>query len=55
MKLEGIFFKSFFYPFLAGIFLTTLILSIFLVIYTDGFYDKRISKNIIDLEKKIPK
>ena len=52
MKLERIFFKSFFYPFLAGIFLTTLILSIFLVIYTDGFYDKRISKNIIDLEKQ---
>ena len=52
MKLEQLFFKSFFYPFLAGIFLSSLVILIFLGFFTNNFNDKRTKKNIIDLEKK---
>ena len=52
MKLENIFFKSFFYPFLSGIILSTIVITIFLGIITNNYFDKRTRKHIIDLEKK---
>ena len=52
MELKSIFFKSFFFPFLSGIILSTLVITIFLGIFTNNYYDKRTSKNIIDIEKK---
>jgi len=52
MELKDIFFKSFFYPFLVGIFLSTLVITLTLGIFTNNYYDKRTRKNIIDLEKK---
>ena len=50
MKLENKFFNSFFYPFLIGVFLCTLIVTIFLGIFTNSYYDDRTIENIIDLE-----
>ena len=55
MKLENKFFNSFFYPFLIGVFLSTLIVTIFLGIFTNSYYDYRTLGNIIDLEKKYSK
>ena len=55
MKLENKFFNLFFYPFLIGIFLSTLIVIIFLGIFTNSYYDYRTLGNIIDLEKKYSK
>ena len=52
MKLEDRFFQSFFYPFLAGVLLSMIIVTIFLGIFTNDFFDKRTGKNIVDLEKK---
>jgi len=52
MELKDIFFKSFFYTFLSGIILSTLVITIFLGLFTNNYYDKRTSKNIIDIEKK---
>ena len=54
MKLENIFFKFFFYPFLSGVFLSTLIVTIFLGFFTDNNLDKRTIENIIDIGKKSP-
>ena len=51
MKLEDKFFKSFFYPFLVGVFLSTLIVTIFLGLFTNNNYDKRTQENVINLEK----
>ena len=47
MKLEDKFFKSFFYPFLLAIFLSTLAVTIFLYISTSNNFDKKSSQNII--------
>ena len=52
MELKDIFFKSFFFPFLSGVILSTLVITIFLGIFTNNYYDKRTSKNIINIEKK---
>ena len=52
MKLEDKFFKSFFYPFLLAIFLSTLAVTIFLYISTSNNFDKKSSQNIINLEKR---
>ena len=52
MELKDIFFKSFFYTFLSGIILSTLVITIFLGLFTNNYYDKRTSKNIINIEKK---
>ena len=52
MKLEDIFFKSFFFPFLIGVFLSTLIVTILLGFFTNDSYDTRTIQKIIDLEKK---
>ena len=55
MKLEDIFFNSFFYPFLISVFLSTLIVTIFLGIFTYSYYDKRTTEKILDLEAKYSK
>jgi len=55
MELKDIFFKSFFFQFVSGIILSTLVITIFLGIFTNNYYDKRTSKNIIEMEKKILK
>ena len=55
MKLESKFFKLFFFPFLTGIILSTLIVTIFLGIFTNKYLDKRTSENIINLEKNYSK
>ena len=41
MELEQKLFKSFFYPFLIGIILSTLIVSLLLGLYIKSYYDKR--------------
>ena len=48
MKLEDIFFKKFFYPFLVGIFLSTLVITIFLGAFTNNNYCKRTGNNVIN-------
>ena len=55
MKLEEKFFNSFFYPFLIGVLLNMIIVTIFLYIFTNNYLDKRTAQNIIDLEKKSAK
>ena len=55
MKLEDLFFKSFFYPFLIGVFLSTLVVTIFLGLFTNNNYDKKTRENIINLERKFSK
>ena len=55
MKLENKFFNSFFYPFLICVFLSTLIVTIFLGIFTHSYYDKRTIENILNLEEKYSK
>ena len=52
MKLEDKFFQSFFYPFLAGVLLSMLIVTIFLGVFTNNYFDKRTGINIVNLEKK---
>ena len=51
MKLEDKFFTSFFYQFLIGVILSTLIVILFIGIFTNNYYDKRTYKNIINLKK----
>ena len=51
MKLENKFFKSFFYPFLSGIVLSTIIVTVFLGVFTTNYYDKRTKQNIINIGK----
>ena len=55
MKLEDKFFRSFFYPFLVGIFLSMIIVTILLSKFTNDFFDMRTGKNIVDIEKKYSK
>ena len=52
MKLEDKFFHSFFYPFLVGVVLNMIIVTIFLYIFTNNYLDKTTAQNIVDLEKK---
>ena len=52
MKLEYLFFKSFFFSFLISIFLSTLVVIIFLRIFTNNNYDKITSENIFNLKRK---
>ena len=51
MELENIIFNSFFFPFLIGIILSTLVVTIFLGLFTNKNYDKRLQNNLINLEK----
>ena len=55
MKLENKFFKEFFYVFLLSIFLCTLIVTLLLGFYTNNYYDKRMSKSILSLNKNYSK
>ena len=55
MRLEDKFFNSFFYPFLVGVLLSMIIVTIFLSVYTNNFLDRKTGQNIIDLEKKYAK
>ena len=55
MKLENKFFNSFFYPFLIGVILSSLIVTIFVLFFTNSFYDKRMTQKIIELESKYAK
>ena len=52
MKLEDKIFKSFFYPFLVGILLNSLIIIIILILFSNSNFDKRTIQNIINLEIK---
>jgi hypothetical protein len=55
MKLEKIFFRSFFYPFLIGVLMSMITVICFLAKFTQNYIDKRTGKNVVDLEKKIHK
>lgn len=50
MELEQKLFKSFFYPFLIGVILSTLIVSLLLGLYTNSYYDKRAAQIAINAE-----
>ena len=52
MKLENKFFHVFFFQFLIGIILSSLIVLIFLVLFTNSNYDKRTSQNVIKIKKQ---
>ena len=52
MKLEDKFFKSFFYPFLIGVILSTLVVTVLLGSFTNNNFDKRTRQNIINAGKK---
>ena len=52
MKLENIFFKLFFFPFLIGVCLSTIVVTLLLGLFTNSTYDTRTIQKIIDLEKK---
>ena len=52
MKLEEKFFKSFFFIFLVGVILSTLVVTIFLGLFTNDNYDQRTSQNISNSRKK---
>ena len=55
MKLENKFFQNFFFPFLSGVILSTLIVLILLGLFTNNYYDKSTSQNIINFRKKYSK
>ncbi len=55
MKLKNKFFKSFFYPFLISVLLSTLTVTFLLSIFTHSFYDKKTIENILSLEAKFSK
>ena len=52
MNLEDKLFNSFFYPFFVGICMSTLVVTIFLGIFTNNYYDRETEKNIMNLESK---
>ena len=55
MKLKNKFFKSFFYPFLISVLLSTLTVTFLLCIFTHSFHDKKTIENILSLEAKFSK
>ena len=55
MKLENLFFKYFFPPFLISMILSLLVLLICLGTFTFDKYDKRLRKKVIDLERNYSK
>ena len=55
MKLEIKFFTAFFYQFLICIFLSSLVVIIILITFTDNKLDKRTRENIINLQKNYSK
>ena len=52
MKLEKIFFRSFFYPFLIGVLMSMITVTYFLGKFTHNYIDQRTGKNVVDLEKE---
>jgi len=52
MKLENKFFTSFFYPFLVSVILSMVVVTYFLIKFTNKYLDKRTGQNIVNLEKK---
>ena len=52
MKLEKIFFRSFFYPFLIGVLMSMITVTYFLGKFTHNYIDERTGKNVVDLEKE---
>ena len=55
MKLDTIFFNSFFYPFLIAVILSSLIVTTFVFLFTNSFYDKRMTQKLIELESQYAK
>ena len=55
MKLEDKFFKLFFYPFFSSVILSSLIVILFIGLFTNNNYDKKTSQNIINLKKNYSK
>ena len=55
MKLENIFFNSFFYTFLIGVILSFLIVIIFIFLFANSFYDNRMTQKIVELESQYAK
>ena len=53
MKLDEKFFKSFFFIFLVGVILSTLVVTILLGLFTNDNYDQRTSQNIIIFQKAL--
>ena len=52
MKLEKIFFRSFFYPCLIGVLMSMITVTYFLGKFTHNYIDERTGKNVVDLEKE---
>ena len=52
MKMESLFFKYFFFPFLISITIITFLVTILLGFFTNNYYDKTSIQEIIKLEKK---
>ena len=55
MELQEKFFKAFFFSFLIGVILCTLIVIAFLGFFTNNYLNKRTSQNIINLRKNYSK
>ena len=55
MKLEHKFFNAFFYPFLIGVVLSMLTVTIFLSIFTNKYLDKKTGDYTLNLEKNLAK
>ena len=52
MKLKAKLFKSFFYPFLAGVIISIIIVFVILFYYSNDYLDKRSAEDIYTIEKK---
>lgn len=55
MKLENKFYNAFFYPFLAGITLSIIIVAIILTYYSNNYIDKKSAEDLFKIEKKYAK
>ena len=55
MKLEDKFFKEFFYVYMTSIILCLFLITLLLVLFTNNYYDKRMSQNILSLNKNYSK
>ena len=53
MKMESLFFKYFFFPFLISITIITFLVTILLGFFTNNYYDKTSIQEIIKLEKNM--
>ena len=55
MKLENKFYNAFFYPFLAGITLSIIIVAMILAYYSNNYLDKKSAEDVFNIEKKYAK